>query len=401
MFNAQMLNTVSEEALRKSVGPQIAALGQPATIGNPITQNVGGVTAVVFPGKFPAGNFDFVISVDGAGKIAGLFLQPAQQAGSPQPPSSRQAPGSGGESSWTRPDYSVPASFRERNLTVVNGAFRLPGTLTVPVSPGQHPAVVLVQGSGREDRDESAFTYKPFRDLAEGLASRSIVVLRYDKRTFAYQPPPTMQGFTPEAETVDDALSALTLLRQQPEVNRDQVYLLGHSFGGYLGPRVAGRDPKLAGLIIMSGNARPLENVILEQNQQGGATPDQLNEVQQQVAGVKSLQAGQQNTPDYFGLPASYWLDLKGYNPPAVAAALRCRILILQGQRDFQVTTNDYGQWQSALRGDRNVNFHLYPALNHFLVTGQGAGSLAEYNIPGHVSSQVIKDIANWIKNSQ
>jgi len=100
-------------------------------------------------------------------------------------------------------------------------------------------------------------------------------------------------------------------------------------------------------------------------------------------------------------LPASYWLDLKGYNPAAQAATLRCRILILQGQRDFQATTNDYSLWQSGLRGDRNATFHLYPTLNHFLVTGQGTGSLSEYNVPGHVALQVINDIANWIKSAQ
>jgi len=394
MFNAQMLSAVSEDALQKTVGPQIAALGQPATFGDPVTQNVNGVTAVVFPGRFPAGNFNFVISVDASGKIAGLFLQPG-------PPSSGQAPGGGRAPTWTRPDYSVPANFRERNVTVVNGAFRLPGTLTIPISPGQHPAIVLVQGSGPEDRDESAFAYKPFRDLAEGLASRGIVVLRYDKRTFAYQPPPSMQGFTAEAETVGDAVSALTLLGQQPEVNPNQVYLLGHSLGGYLAARIAARDPKLAGLVIMSGSARPLEDVILEQNQHAGAPAEQMRQVQQQVAGVKGLQAGQQSTSDYFGLPASYWLDLKGYNPAAQAATLRCRILILQGQRDFQATTNDYSLWQSGLRGDRNATFHLYPTLNHFLVTGQGTGSLSEYNVPGHVALQVINDIANWIKSAQ
>ncbi len=389
MFNSQMLSAVSEDTLRQKVGPQFEALGKPASFGSPLVQKVQNVSAVIFPGKFPAGNFNIVVSVDNAGKVAGLFLRPGQ--GTAQGPALALP-----RPAWKPPAYSIPANFRERNVTVVSGSFNLPGVLTVPVTACRHPAVVLVQGSGPSDRDESAFAYKPFRDLAEGLASRGIVVLRYDKRTFAYQPPPSLQGFTAEAETVDDALSALGLLRNQPEVDANRVFLLGHSFGGYLAPRIAQKDGRLAGIVIMSGNSRPLEDVLLEQNQYAGANAQQLQDIEHQVASVKAVEPGDTNS--YFGLPASYWLDLKGYDPVAQARALRCRLLVLQGGRDFQLSLEDYNRWKSGLASDRNATVLFYPALNHFLVPGTGNGSIAEYQKPGNVDLAIINEISNWVK---
>jgi pimeloyl-ACP methyl ester carboxylesterase len=390
MFDQQMLAALTEETLRRQVGPQIARLGKPQSFGSPTTERVQDVTAVVFPGRFPAGNFNLVISIDHAGKVAGLFLQPAQ----PNEPS----PGAGpAPTPWVRPEYSVPASFRERAVNVVTGNFSLPGTLTFPVTPGPHPAIVLIQGSGPSDRDESAFAYKPFRDLAEGLASRGIVVLRYDKRTFTYRPPPSLEGFTPEAETVDDALSALALIRRQPEVDRNQVFLLGHSFGGYLAPRVATKDGRLAGLVILAADLRPLENVIPEQSQQAGANNQELADLQRQVASIKVLHAGE--TGFYLGLPASYWLDLKWYDPVAQTRVLRCRVLLIEGGRDFEVPAEDENRWKSALASDRNATVLIYPNLNHFLVPGTRPSSPAEYSTPGHVALAVINDIANWIKS--
>ena len=390
MFDQQMLAALSEEALRRQVGLQIAQLGKPQSFGSPTTERVQDVTAVVFPGRFPAGTFNLVISVDPAGKVAGLFLQPAQ----PNEPSPAAGPA---PTAWVRPEYSVAASFRERAVNVVTGNFTLPGTLTFPVTPGPHPAIVLVQGSGPSDRDESAFAYKPFRDLAEGLASRGIVVLRYDKRTFSYRPPPSLEGFTPEAETVDDALSALALIRRQPEVDRNQIFLLGHSFGGYLAPRIATKDGHVAGVVILAADLRPLEDVIAEQSRQAGANSQQLADLQRQVAGIKAIHSGE--TGFYLGLPASYWLDLKWYDPVAQTRALRCRVLVIEGGRDFEVPAEDENRWKSALAADRNATVRIYPNLNHFLVPGTERSSPAEYSKPGHVGLGVINDIANWIKS--
>jgi hypothetical protein len=97
------------------------------------------------------------------------------------------------------------------------------------------------------------------------------------------------------------------------------------------------------------------------------------------------------------GIPAAYWLDLRGYDPPAAAAGLAMPVLVLQGGRDYQVTTGDYDLWKAALGGRADADFKLYPDLNHLFMTGSGKSAPAEYEIASHVAAQVVADIATWI----
>jgi uncharacterized protein len=389
MFNERLSAALTEQAFRQQVGPQIKALGQPQGFADPKVQNVGEVQTVVFPGKFASGYFNFLISIDSQDKIAGLFLQPGEAAAQANEK---------GAAEWTPPSYSDPAAFSDRNVVVTTGQYSLPGTLSVPVTPGKHPGLVLVQGSGPQDRDESGFAYKPFRDLAEGLASRGVVVLRYDKRTFVYRSPEIAKGITVNEETVDDALSSLKLLRSQKEVDGTKLFVLGHSLGGYLVPRITQRDGRLAGAVILAGNARPLEDVILEQNKYFGATGGTLEAVERTVSAVKNLTTADAGA-SFFGVPGTYFLDLKGYDAPAQASGLKCRLLVLQGGRDFQVTMTDFRLWQTALARDREATLRSYPSLNHFFVAGTGRSTPQEYRTPGHVALEVITEISNWIKS--
>jgi pimeloyl-ACP methyl ester carboxylesterase len=191
-------------------------------------------------------------------------------------------------------------------------------------------------------------------------------------------------------------VEALKLLREQREVDPKRVYLLGHSLGAYLGPRIAERDPQLAGLIIMAGITRPLQDVMVEQYQYLGAPADQMANLKREAAEIRNLQ-GADGGP-LLNAPRSYWLDLNKYDPKADVQKLHCRILILQGGRDYQVTQADYAGWQTALTGHSNATFHLYPALNHLFIAGKGKSLPAEYDNPGHVSAEVINDVAAWIK---
>ena len=95
--------------------------------------------------------------------------------------------------------------------------------------------------------------------------------------------------------------------------------------------------------------------------------------------------------------PAAYWLALRGYDPPAVAATLPQSWLVLQGERDYQVTTADFARWRQALTGREDCRFHSYPALNHMFIAGVGRSHPGEYGRPGHVAAQVIDDIAAWV----
>src|SRR5262249_23144105 len=130
---------------------------------------------------------------------------------------------------------------------------------------GPFPAVVLVHGSGPNDRDETILGNKPFRDLAGGLASQGIAVLRYEKRTRAHAAKLAVKTPTLDEEVTDDAVAAGKLLRRTKDVDPKRVFVLGHSLGATMAPRIGERDPDIAGLIVLAGATRPLEDLILEQ----------------------------------------------------------------------------------------------------------------------------------------
>ncbi|HEY4573343.1 MAG TPA: alpha/beta fold hydrolase [Thermoanaerobaculia bacterium] len=355
-------------------------------------QKEGAYDAVLVSTEFQRSTVDFKVVVDSEGKVAGFFI-----AGS------KSRPGTGPE--YTPPAYVRKDAFQEREVTVGTGEWALPGTLSIPVGAGPFPALVLVHGSGPNDRDETVGKAMPFRDLAWGLASRGIAVLRYEKRTREHGSKlAEVKDLTVQQETVDDALAAAGLLRHTQGIDPRRVFVLGHSLGGMLIPRIGQRDPQLAGLIVMAGAARPLEDIILEQvsylaaadGQVTDQEKSQLESLRAEVARVKALKPGDTGTA--LGAPDSYWLDLRGYNPPEAAKALKTPLLILQGERDYQVTMDNFAAWKKALAGQPGVTFKSYPKLNHLFIEGEGKSTPAEYDKPGHVSEAVIADVAGWIK---
>ena len=277
----------------------------------------------------------------------------------------------------------------------------------MPAGTGSVPAVVLVHGSGPNDRDETVGVNKPFKDLAMGLASRSIAVLRYDKRTRVHGAKvAALTGFTVKEAVIDDVLEAVKFLRAQPRIDSTRVFVLGHSLGGMLIPRIGAADPTLAGLIVLAGAARPLEEAIVAQARylaaaDGTISPDEQQAIDTAAALAESVRA---LTPEdaksgrmISGAPASYWLDLRGYDPPSAARQVKAPMLILQGERDYQVTPEEFAKWKAALGSRRDVTFHSYATLNHLFVVGGGPSLPAEYQVPGHVAEEVIRDIATWI----
>jgi fermentation-respiration switch protein FrsA (DUF1100 family) len=92
-----------------------------------------------------------------------------------------------------------------------------------------------------------------------------------------------------------------------------------------------------------------------------------------------------------------YLLDLKSYDPVATAKKLTIPMLILQGERDFQTSMNDFNAWKTGLAARKDVTFHSFPALNHLFITGEGKSTEAEYRKPGHVEPEVIEEIAKWV----
>jgi dienelactone hydrolase len=208
--------------------------------------------------------------------------------------------------------------------------------------------------------------------------------LRYEKRTKVYATRmTTMKDLTVEQETIDDAVKAAALLREQPEVASSRVFVLGHSLGGYVAPRIAQQDSRLAGLVLMAANVRPIEALIEDQLQSMGMAAADL-----QKAKAEILKA----------LPPPYMDDLRNYNPVDEARMLSLPLLVLQGERDYQVTMKDFNLWRTGLGDRATVTFRSFPVLNHLFIAGQGRSTPAEYAQPGHMDAEVIDLIAGWVK---
>jgi dienelactone hydrolase len=376
------------QVLQQQAGPFQKQLGATAT-------QVTGYDVVLVTCQFERTALDTKVVFDAKGRVAGLFFVPSHAAAKASGP----------------PPYARTNAFREKAFTVGRGEWRLPGTLTLPsAGSGPWPAVVLVHGSGPNDRDETVGANKPFRDLAWGLATKGIAVLRYEKRTREYAAKFRTAGLgqlTVKEETIDDALSAVAQLRATDGIDPKRIFVLGHSLGGMLAPRIGQADPQIAGLILLAGClSRPLEDVMVEQARyllslKGKPSAEQqawLAELESSAAKVKKLTAADASSSAVLlGAPPAYWLDLRQHDSLAVAKELKQPLLILRGGRDYQSTAVDFDRWKAALGTQPKVTFKLYPKLNHLFIAGEGKSTPEEYEQPGHVAETVVTDIAEWI----
>ncbi|MGQ9634315.1 MAG: alpha/beta fold hydrolase [Bryobacteraceae bacterium] len=348
-FAPQMSAALPQEKLAAAVGPVLKSLGAlKGSRPQPQVSSTQGVEVYTFPAIFENARMNVVVAVDAQGRVAGLRLMPPP----PEPPK----PG---------------------ELVVKSGDLKLPAVLTVPEGPGPFPVVVLVHGSGPHDQDETVAANAPFRDLAEGLAARGVATLRYVKRTKQYPQRPVT---TVQEEVIEDALNAVALARKQSRIDPKRVFVLGHSLGGYLAPRIATSDPSLAGLILLAANARPVLDLAREQLEYLAAPPET----------IEKLRAA---------APPSYWADLEKYDPLKAAAKLTQPVLILQGERDYQVTMKDFELWKGALAGRKDVVLKSYPKLNHLFLEGEGKSLPADYAKPGHIPDYVLDDIAAFVRH--
>ena len=375
-FDAAMNAAMSAEKLGQTWSQLTAQTGAfKSRTGSREAQEAGYQTIYVTC-QFEKTVMDIKVVFNKDGKIGGLWFAPHVSA-----------------ASYSIPAYAKKDRFVEREVTVGTGEWQLPGTLTVPKGDGPFPAVVLVHGSGPNDRDETILANKPFKDIAWGLASKGVAVLRYDKRSKVYTDPAKWnKNFTVKEEVIDDALAAVEALRQSPNVDQKKIFVLGHSLGGVLIPRIGKADPKIAGLIMMAGcGTEPLEDVLLRQltyiaSLNGPITNDTRKEID------KQRQSFLKSAPVYLK-------DLRDYIPVAaeMAKSLKQPMLIIHGARDYQATTTDFNIWKKVLSSRTNVTFKLYPDMNHLFMIGVGKATPAEYEKHGTVAQSVVSDIGDWL----
>ncbi len=323
------------------------------------------------------------------GLVAGFWLLP---------------PGAASGSAGEGPPYADRTQFVEEEMVVGEAPWRLPATLTLPKAGESLPVLVLVHGSGPHDRDETIGPNKPFRDLAWGLATRGIAVLRYEKRTKAHAARlATLGTITVEEEVIADAVAALAVARAHERIDGNRVYLLGHSLGGMLAPEIAVRDGATAGVILLAGSNRPFGEVVAEQltyikslpESAAPATQARLDAILDTVALLRAKSLPPE--ANVIGAPASYVYDLDQRDPLAAVKRVASPVLVLQGGRDYQVTEVDHERWRQALADRTDVQSKLYPELNHLFVAGRGKATPSEYAQAGHVAEAVVSDIAQWI----
>ncbi|MEV6273943.1 alpha/beta fold hydrolase [Nocardia sp. NPDC051832] len=306
---------------------------------------------------------------------------------------------------WQPADYADPATFEEWEVTLGAGEYPVPGTVTMPRGAGPRPAVVLLAGGGPFDRDATVGPNKSLKDIAWGLATRGIAVLRFDKVTMVHPEAFWASSPTMADEYVPYAVSAIELLSGLPGV--DQVFVVGHSMGGKAAPRVAAAAPAVAGLVILSGDTQPMQwsmvrvvRHLTEVDPESAAALPPVQTVIEQAKRVDSPELSRATPPEDlpFGAPGSYWLDLRSYDPVATAAALDTPMFIAQGGRDYQVTVaDDLAGWQAGLADRSDVTIRVYEADDHMLFPGGGPSLPADYARPQHVDPELIADIADWV----
>ena len=291
----------------------------------------------------------------------------------------------------------------------LNGLLTLPSNAANPV-----PAVVFVHGSGSSNMDEKVGKLTPFKDLAVGLANHGIASVRYDKRSFTHGRKMVRNKntvITVKEETIDDAILAAELLRKDPRIDPNRIFILGHSMGAMLAPRIDAEGGNFKGLILMAGSPRKLEDIMIEQLEehvQSGKgfmrwiAKKQLSKIVPMFDGLyqrsndetKKIKIGN-------GVTLYYFKEMGEHDSSGYLASLEKPILIMQGKNDAQVKVEkDFSAYQMLLKNKTNVTFRLYENLNHAFVPSvyrDISKIMKEYNIEQHIGEEVISDIANWI----
>jgi uncharacterized protein len=313
----------------------------------------------------------------------------------------------------------VPAGVTESPVSFITAdGLALPGTLTLPPAPlppdpkkpaPKPPVAVLEQGSGVQDRDATVGANKFFQQLAWGLAERGVATLRYDRRAKV-----DMENFIQHAdldhEVVLDAAAALAFAQALPQVDPARVFLVGHSLGAQLAPdtvalRLSQQAGSVRGMALLSGIARPIDQVLDEQirtlGKTQGGTPEQIDQVAKHWADVWA-QAKDPATPADrrigvgASLPVTYWRDWLRRDPVATMRTLAVPALVTRGTKDVNSTHADFELLKAAATAPGS-EAREFTGLNHLYIPLAGEPNGGDVFTPGKVSPEFMDTLAAWL----
>lgn len=345
----------------------------------------------VFATEFKAGIFDFIVTLNTEGKVAGFFVRPSSYKKTETQPV--EVP-----EERALPEYVNPADYTEQDITVGKDPYYLPAKLMVPNGLESYPLVIILQGSGTHDIDGTLGPNKPYRDLAAGLASRGIATLRYPKKYYVYPQQAAEIGINADAEYIEDALTIIGQMKGIPQFS--SIYLAGHSMGGMVAPWIA-REAGVDGMILLAGSPMKLAQISLDQNLD--LVGDQLTEEQKaQVKDFFTKMLNQEIPPETDlgqGITAGYYYSFDKYFCMPVLEETEMPVLIVNAELDFQSPKKYFDVFVEKL-GDRpNITLKLLPGLNHIFNETDGTiKSVEEYDRPGYVAVELIDLLEEWIK---
>lgn len=331
-----------------------------------------------------------------------------------------------------RPQTPVqPYPYYSEDVTFANKAanISLAGTLTLPKKEGVYPVVVLITGSGPQNRNEEIAGHQPFLVLADELTKNGIAVLRYDDRGVAKS-----SGDFKMATTQDfasDVESALAYLKTRKEINPKKMGLIGHSEGGLIAPMVAANHKEVSFIVLLAGPGVPISDLILLQKEQierqMGVSEAEINKGQEIFKGAyhKILNAKANDEAlkvdlnNYFKtsfgagmndkdiqaitnqLLGAWWFQFIRTNPAQYLEKVKCPVLALNGGTDLQVSAKEnLAGIKMALQktGNKKVTLKELPKLNHLFQESE-TGAVSDYGIIEQtISPIVLTEIRNWIK---
>lgn len=305
-------------------------------------------------------------------------------------------------------DYVDVSKFTDQKFSLIYKEFELQGLLSVPNQEGKVPLVVIIGEAGPTDKDGSYDENKPYKDLAWGMASKGYAVYRFDKRVISYgiyllRDKNSYTPFTCREEYLEDIYNALDTLERLPFIDLNRIYVLGHGEGGILTPLVAKERKEVKGIILLGANSKRTQEMMIDQYAYlSTVSPNKKQEYDEQTQkAIRSMDKNLNPLTEHYKMPyevqATYWIWLNKYKHLEMAKKQTKPILILHGNRDYQVNMENLKIWQKTLGDHSNVTIKSYPKLNHLFYPGEVASTYSEYFMKSNIPDYVLKDITDWL----